>query len=131
MKREPMTAADRFGGAASGHHLLPHERWFASFILERQRTHRTPAILRMEQNYGTEGIVLLSAGILAGLVGAIVVLTGFVALFLSDGHGTLLHAGYYLFLVGVVLELPAGLRAVQASVAGRRFRGNRPFVKRT
>jgi hypothetical protein len=54
---------------ARRHHLLPHERWFATRLLARQRTHRTPTILRMEYNYGREGITLCAAA-LAGILPA-------------------------------------------------------------
>lgn len=123
-------------GAAAGrelapeHHLLPHERWFASLILERQRTHRTPAILRMEQNYGPEGITLMSAAIISGLIGVIVGFIGLALLFSSGDRGPLLHPGYYLTLAAVLLELPSIYRSIQATYAGRRFRGDRPFIKR-
>ena len=40
---------DKNMSVAPGHHLLPHERWFASSTLERQRTHRTPDILLIEK----------------------------------------------------------------------------------
>lgn len=115
---------------APGYRLLPPERWFASFILERQRTHRTPAILRTEQNYGPEGIALLAAAILFGLCGAITGCCGFVFLFLADGHGPLVGLGYGCLFAAIVLECPAVIRGIQCASAGRRFRGDRPFVKR-
>jgi len=116
---------------APGHWLLPPERWFASFILERQRTHRTPPILRAEQNYGPEGIALMAAAILWCLIGAVVGFVGMALLFLSDDHGPLLHPGYYIIFAGVVLEVPSLIRSIQGASAGRRFRGDRPFVKRS
>lgn len=115
----------------SGHHLLPHERRFASFILGRQRNHRTPAIIRMEQNYGPEGIILMSAAIVSGLIGAVVGFIGLGLLFLSDDSGPLLHLGYYVITAGIVLEIPSIIRSIQGIYAGRRFRGDRPFVKRS
>jgi hypothetical protein len=85
----------------------------------------------MEQNYGPEGITLMSAAIISGLMGAVVGCTGIVLLFLSGDHGPLLHAGYYVIAAGIVLEIPSIIRSVQGNYAGRRFRGNRPFVKRS
>jgi hypothetical protein len=115
---------------APGHRLLPPERWFASLILERQRTHRTSAILRVEQNYGSEGIALLAAAILVGFAGALVGCSGFIFLFLAAGHGPLVGAGYWCFLAAIVLESAAVIRGLQCARVGRRFRGDRPFVKR-
>lgn len=115
---------------APGHRLLPPERWFASLILERQRTNRTPAIIRLEDNYGPEGIALGAAAIFSGLVGAVVGLVGLVLLFASGGHGPTLHPGYYLLFAAIVLECPAIIRAIQGIYEGRRFRGDRPFMKR-
>jgi hypothetical protein len=116
-------------GVTPGHRLLPPERWFASFILERQRTNRTPAITRLEENYGPEGIALGAAAILSGLAGAVIGCVGLVLLFASGGHGPTLHPGYYLLFIAIVLECPAIIRAIQGIYAGRRFRGDRPFVK--
>jgi len=116
---------------APGHWLLPPERWFASFILERQRTHRTPPILRAEQNYGPEGIALLAAAILFGLCAAIIACCGYVFLFLADGHGHLVGVGFGCLFAAIVLEVPALIRSIQGASAGRRFRGDRPFVKRS
>jgi hypothetical protein len=117
-------------GATPGRRLLPPERWFALFILERQRTHRTPAILRLEQNYGPEGIALLATTILWGLTGSVIGCIGIVFLFVSWGPGPLLHTGYYLIFAGILLECPAMIRAIQGIYVGRRFRGDRPFAKR-
>lgn len=75
---------------APGHHLLPHERWSASSVLERQRTHRTSAILRIEQNYGPEGLALIAAGLITVLPGMLLVVLGFACLVASGGHPLLL-----------------------------------------
>ena len=115
---------------APGQHLLPHERWFASSTLRRQRTHRTPDILRMEQNYGPEGITLWAAAMSTVLPGALMVLSGFAFMLASGGSGTLLTVGYSLDGLGVILCLLGLIRAFQGIRAGRAFRGSRPFLKR-
>jgi hypothetical protein len=97
--------------------------------LERQRTHRTPPILRLEQNYGPEGIAMMAATILYVLSGAIVGLIGIALLLLSSDHGPLLTAGYSCMFAGMALEVPGFIRGTQGINAGRRFRGDRPFVK--
>jgi hypothetical protein len=117
-------------GVTWGHWLLPPERWFASAALERQRTHRTPTILRLEQNYGPEGIALLAAGVLLWLLGVAIAMVGVVVLFVSGGDGLTFRLGNYLLFAAMVVGVPAIVRAIQASYAGRRFRGDRPFVKR-
>jgi hypothetical protein len=86
--------------------------------------------MRLEENYAPEGIALGAAAIFSGLVGAIIGCTGLVLLFASGGHGPMLHPGYYLLFAAIVLECPAIIRAIQGIHAGRRFRGDRPFVKR-
>jgi hypothetical protein len=122
--------------AAPGHRLLPHERWFASLILERQRTHRNsaaprnPATLRMEQNYGPEGIALIAAGLITVLPGMLLVILGFACLVVSGGHPLLLTLVYWLWGIGFILMFWGSIRSVQASKAGRAFRGGRPFVRR-
>jgi hypothetical protein len=114
---------------APGHHLLPHERWSASFLLEWQRSHRTSAILRMEQNYGPEGIALIAAGLITVLPGMLLVVLGFACLVASGGHPLLLTLLYWLWGIGFILMFWGSIRSVQASKAGRAFRGGRPFVK--
>jgi hypothetical protein len=114
---------------SAGYRLLPQERWFASWILERQRTHRTPDILRMEQNYGPEGITLWAAAMSTVLPGALMVLSGFAFMLASGGSGTLLTVGYSLDGLGVILCILGSIRAFQGIRAGRAFRGNRLFQK--
>jgi hypothetical protein len=116
--------------AAPGHRFLPHERWFVSFILERQRTHRTPDILRIEQNYGPEGIALGVASMATLTPGALIVGAGTLLLLISGGGGSLLTLGYKRNSLGIILILLGSIRLVQAIRAGRAFRGGRPFVRR-
>jgi hypothetical protein len=106
---------------APGHHLLPYERWSASFVLERQRTHRTSAILRMEQNYGPEGIALWAAGMITVLPGMLLVVLGFACLVASGGHPWLLTLHYWLWGIGIILMFWGSIRSLQASNAGRAF----------
>jgi hypothetical protein len=127
---EVIGAGDR-DDMAPGHYLTPPERCFASFILERRRTHQPSKSPRLDQNYGPEGIALMAAAILSGLIGAVVGFVGIALLLLSDDHGPLLHPGYYIIVAGIVLEVPSITRSIQANAAGRRFRGDRPFVKRS
>ena len=118
---------------APRHHLLPHERWFASLILERQRTHRNsaaprnPATLRMEQNYGPEGIALWAAGMITVLPGMLLGFLGFACLVASGGHPWQLVN--WLYGIGITLILLSEIRFIQGIRAGRAFRGGRPFLK--
>lgn len=112
---------------APGHHLLPHERWFASSILERQRT---PDILRMEQNYGPEGIALWAAAMSTELPGALMVLSGIAFMLASGGGGILPTLGYSLNGLGGILCILGLIRAFQGVRAGRAFRDGRPFERR-
>jgi hypothetical protein len=115
---------------APRHRLLPQERWFASWILERQRTHRTPDILRMEQNYGPEGITLWAAAWITVFPGSLMAVSGIAFMLASGGGGTLLTLGYSLDGFGVFLCLLGSIRAFQGIRAGRAFRDGRPFLKR-
>jgi len=110
--------------------LLPPERWFAAFILERQRNHRTTSVLRIEQNYGPEGIVLWAAGMVTVFPGQLIAVAGILLLLVAGGSGSLQLAGYWLMGVGVMMILLGSVRYVQGVRAGRVFRGDRPFVKR-
>ena len=113
----------------SGHKLTPPEAWFSDWMLRRQQAHRTAPLLRLEQDYGPEGIALGAAAILLGLTGAVVGWVGLILLLASGGRGPMLHPAYYVIVAGILIELPAIIRSVQGIYAGRRFRGDRPFVK--
>ena len=114
---------------APGHHLLPHERWFASSMLRRQSTHRTQAILRLEQNYGPAGMALTAAGMITAIPGQVVVISGILMLALG-GDGALETFGFRLGGLGIAMILFGMIRYFQARTAGRVFRGDRPFVRR-
>ena len=121
---------------APGHHLLPLERWYASNTLERQRTRRNsgtprnPATLRMEQNYGPEGLALLAAGQIMVQPGMLLGFLGFACSVACGGHPWLLTVLYWLWGIGLILMFWGSIRSFQASKAGRAFRGGRPFLKR-
>ncbi len=115
---------------APGHHVLPHERWFASYILERQRTHRTPDILRIERNYGPVGIALGAASMATSTPGTLLGGVAIALMAASGGRPSLLTLGYKLGGVGVILILLGSIRLIQAIRAGRAFRGARPFERR-
>jgi hypothetical protein len=110
-------------------HLSWLETRFAAFVVERQQHHRTPAIVRIEANYGPAGIAFGAAAILFGLVGAFAACFGIVMLFVSGGSGTMSVVAYVLLFVAVSFEILAMVRATQGIYAGRRFRGDRPFAK--
>jgi hypothetical protein len=111
---------------AASHALTPPERRFAAFILKRQQTHRTPAILRLEGNYGPEGMVLFSTTLLWGLCEAF---CGVLALVLLFATGGLTTPTIVFALLTFALFCPTLLRGFQTAKAGKAFRGNRPFVR--
>ena len=114
---------------APGHHLLPHERWFASYMLNRPRKSalENPSALRMEQNYGPVGMALFDACMITMFPGMFVGLLGMTLfIFNGDGFETM---GYRLSELGVILVLLGSIRLGQASKAGRAFRGDRPFIR--
>jgi hypothetical protein len=63
--------------------------------------------------------------------GQVIACIGIVLLFASGGHGSMLATAYWLMSAGVLLLVPGSIRYVQGIYAGRRFRENRPFVRRT
>ncbi len=119
----------RTEGTSARHYRFPPERWFVSFIAERQRN-PTPAVSRLQGNYGPEGMTLMSATLLWALTAAVLGCTGIVFLLASGDHGWALGVGYVLMLVGFFLTIPAFIRGFQGVMSGRRFRGSRPFVRR-
>lgn len=108
------------------HALTPPERRFAAFIRKRQQTHRTRAILRLEGNYGPEGMVLFSTTVLWGLCEAF---CGVLAVVLLFATGGLTPPTIVFALLTFALFCPTLLRGFQTAKAGKAFRGDRPFVK--
>jgi hypothetical protein len=101
--------------------LLPPERWFAVFTLNRQRTHRTQSILALEQNYGPEGIVLMAACVVVGLCASVFACLGVTLLLLSADHGPLMYAGYGFLCATAAAGCLGVIRGVQGGRAARRF----------
>jgi hypothetical protein len=106
--------------------LTPPERWFASWALTRQRTHRTPVVVRLETNYGPRGIAIMGAALLLFFTGWIVCMVGSIFLYATRTNDP---AAYYVIYVGIALELLTIIRCVQGVRVGRRYRGNRPMLK--
>lgn len=74
-------------------------------MLRRQQTHRTAPILRLEQNYGPEGMTLLSSMLLWGLCEIFVGLLFFASL-VGSGDGSLLTdvlLGFVIILASLAL----------------------------
>jgi hypothetical protein len=109
--------------------LLPPEHRFALLVLSRQQTHPTPTILRIEQNYGREGVALAAAGLMWGNIGVLFGLVGMISLVVSGDHGAALAIGYILCVAGLTVEIPALTRVGQAIHTGRRFRRGWPSGK--
>jgi hypothetical protein len=107
--------------------LTPPEAWFAALMLRRQQTHRTPPILRLEQNYGPDGMVLFASALLWGCCEVSVGPPFFVFIVASGGRSVMTDVLLGLSFVLFCLTL---FRLRQTVRAGRTFRGNRPFIKR-
>jgi hypothetical protein len=99
--------------------LTPPERWFASWALKRQATHRNPTVARLETDYGPQGIAVMAAGFALFFVGWIIVMTGIGFLIASSGRDAF---SYYLIYAGVVFEIAVVLRCVQGTRVARRHR---------
>jgi hypothetical protein len=85
----------------------------------------------LEQNYGPEGITLIAAGMVTAFPGQVITLAGIIVLLASGGHGAAVSVGYWMMAAGVLLIITGSIRYVQGVYAGRRFRGDRPFAKRS
>ena len=116
-------------GLETSRHLLPHERWYAEKLLERQRTHRTPGIVRAELNLGRDGMILMAAAFTYGIPGMATAFIGVVLLYASNGTQPLLGIAHYVTWIGVAIILPGIFRALQAIRAGRTFRDDRPYMR--
>jgi hypothetical protein len=89
---------------------------------QRQRTHRTPVILRSEAAYGPDGLRLLSAAILLTVTGCLIGLVGAALVMASLDQGHTAWAGNALLVLAILMAMVGGCRAVQGAVVGRRYR---------
>jgi hypothetical protein len=101
------------------HGFLPHERWFAGYAVERQRTHSNAFNERMEKNYGPEGIRLYWAAIADVILGWAIGLMGIVILLPSIAVPALWPISVGVIGLGIVVANFGGLRLAQCSRAGR------------
>jgi hypothetical protein len=100
--------------------LLPHERWLVGWILKRQRTHRTAAVVRLEQNYGPDGMIWMDASMANIQFVAILGVAIFVIVF---GHPTRTsHIALYLLAAGILFLILSVVRLSQFFRAGRKVR---------
>jgi MFS superfamily sulfate permease-like transporter len=103
--------------------LLPHERWLVPWILRSQRTHRTAAVVAMEQRYGPDGMIWADASLANGPFVLVLGAAVFVIVFAHPTRTSRI-AGYLLAAVFLFLVL-SWVRLLQASRAGRKFRSDR------
>jgi hypothetical protein len=115
----------------TNHRLLPHERWLATLVVRRQQAHRPASVLRIEQNYGPDGIALWAAGYATTIPGELIAFIGILLLLLTSDRGRHPAAAYAVIGLGIVLLALSSVRFVQGIRAGRAFRGDRPFLKRS
>jgi hypothetical protein len=105
------------------HSLLPHERWLVGWILGSQRTHRTAAVVAMEQKYGPQGMIWMDAS-LANLPFVVIpAVASFIPTFADQTRTG--RIALYLFAAGFLFPVLSVVRLLQASHAGRKFRRDR------
>ena len=114
-----------------GHYLLPLERSVVAWILKIQRAHPTAPIMRLERNYGPEGMVLYNAGLFwvepGGLFVLMTLLVMASPLYL---HRELIGVWQILLVPCFGFLISSIIRGIQAERAGKRFRAGRPVEKR-
>lgn len=111
---------------APGYRLLPHERWFASWMLASQGRHADRSVVvRMRSNYGPVGVALWAAGAITVMVGSLLVLVAIVEVVATRDFPIF----YALIAVAAGGQALAMLRARQGALVGRQYRGDRPFQR--
>jgi hypothetical protein len=116
-------------GQTGQHHLLPHERWWANFVQVRQQTRSTPAVAKLQGNFGPEGMRLLCASQLDLLLAVCVGLGTFLLYPLWNAVGVLDAALLFGSVVAWVASILAAVRIVQCVKQGREWRGGRPYQR--
>ena len=126
-----MTGNDGSSRIEGKHRLLPHERWFVSLVMKSRQAHQPSKSPRLDQNYGPEGISLIAAGFATAFPGQLAGCVGITLLIMfGSGGGSIVTVAFSLMGAGVLLGALGSVRYAQAGYAGRRFRGDRPFVRR-
>jgi hypothetical protein len=108
---------------------LPHERRFAAYAIQRQRARRSAYNVRMEENYGPEGIRLFWFGFADGILGWAICVTGIVIMLPSIAIPPLWPISRSVVEIGCVLALIGLLRLAQGARAGRIYRDGRPYIR--
>jgi hypothetical protein len=111
------------------HGFLPYERRFAGYAVERQRTHSNAFNVRMQDNYGPEGIRLYWAAIADLVLGWGIGMTGLATLLLSIEVRALRPISVGMVLLGMVVVSLGCLRLAQGARAGRIYRAGRPYIR--
>ena len=101
--------------------LLPHERLLVGWILGNQQKRPNATIVAAEKRYGPDGMIWLDAGYANLPFGLICAVAVFVIIF-TEGTTTS-KIGLYLFAAMAGFFLLYFVRVIQASRAGRKFRG--------
>jgi Flp pilus assembly protein TadB len=124
MTAQPGSAPPDIGS----HYLLPHERRYADRMRRLQDSRPdTAPYLRMLQNYGPEGLRLLSATIADLYLFWFILLAGLIARFVQL-HGVPFVA-IGVFAVAAIIGSVGMVRAAQCAREGKRFRAGRPRVR--
>ncbi len=107
------------------YYLLPHERLIASFVTKRQSVRPDgPALLRMRESYGPEGVGLISAALANLLPGQLAVIVSIVLIAASRDRGSLSEASRIILVLGVCAVILAVFRIAQAVRRSDTFRGD-------
>lgn len=114
----------------AGHRLLPHEHGLAVLVLRRNAEHRSPSVLRHEENLGRDGIMIAAAGLTNLLVAELLVLAGIALLTFGNQISIAVASGLALFALAAGSAVLTIIRLRQARAIGRSFRAGRPAVRR-
>jgi hypothetical protein len=103
--------------------LLPHERWLVGWMLRIQRTHRTTAVVALEQKYGPDGMIWMDASLANGLLVLMLSVAVFVIVVAHPTRTS--RIGLYLLAATFLFLILCWVRILQASRAGRKLRRTR------
>jgi hypothetical protein len=111
--------------AVGGHRLFRYERWLAALVERRQVEHHTASVVRIEEKFGPDGVVLMAAGMCTMVPGEILALIGFVLLITAGSGSALVSTSYWLIAAGIAVIAIGAVRLFQAVPVGRAFREDR------
>lgn len=108
------------------HHLLPHERYWATRVLRSWAAHpESKKVQRLQERWGPEGVVLWLAANSDGILAFVLLCVGALLLVARGGNGAWLPEFYAFDCLALLAVALSPVRMKQRKRAVKRFQASR------